>query len=83
MGSPLLAGCDYASMRMTPATLTISLLAGLITINTFDAGGVIALDARLVALVAAIIALILWAPFLVVVVIGAVAAAVARLLGMP
>lgn len=64
------------------ATMTIGLLAALVTMNTFADGQSLALDARVVALVAAIIALLLRAPFLAVVVIGAAAAAVARLAGL-
>ncbi len=62
-------------------TLTVGLLAALVVTNTFAASGHVVLDARVVALVAAAIALSLRAPFILVVVIGAAAAAVTRALG--
>lgn len=63
--------------------LTIGLLASLTAVNTFSTGQALVVDARLAALVAAAVALWLRAPFLVVVLAGAGAAAVARLLGAP
>lgn len=63
--------------------LTIGLLASLTIANTVATGQQLALDARLGALVAAAIALWLRAPFLVVVIVGAAAAAGLRLLGWP
>ena len=70
-------------MTRVAGTLTIGLLASLTAVNTFSSGQSLALDARLAALVAAAVALWLRAPFLVVVLAGAGAAAVARLLGAP
>ena len=69
--------------RMTrmAGTLTIGLLASLTAVNTFSSGQSLVVDARLAALLAAAVALWLRAPFLVVVLAGAGAAAVARLLG--
>ena len=64
-------------------TLTIGLLASLTVANTVASGAQLAVDARLAALVAAAIALWLKAPFLVVVIVGAAAAAGLRLLGVP
>ncbi|MCY7325944.1 MAG: AzlD domain-containing protein [Microbacteriaceae bacterium] len=63
--------------------LTIGLLASLTIANTVATGQQLALDARLGALVAAAIALWLRAPFLLVVIVGAAAAAGLRLLGWP
>lgn len=63
--------------------LTIGLLASLAVANTVATGQQLVLDARLGALVAAAIALGLRAPFLVVVIVGAAAAAGLRLLGWP
>lgn len=63
--------------------LTVALLAALVAMNTFSASGGIAVDARLGALAAAAIALMLRAPFIVVVIVGAAAAAGLRLLGLP
>lgn len=61
--------------------LTIGLLASLLVTNAFVSGSSVVLDARLGALLAAAVALILRAPFLVVVLSGAAAAALLRLAG--
>ena len=64
-------------------TMTIGLLASLVVMNTFAADGPsLAIDARLAALLAAAVALALRAPYLVVVILGAVAAALVRLAGI-
>ena len=67
---------------LTMAGMTIGVLAGLIGISTFTTGSTILVDARLAALVVAIIALRLRAPFLLVVLLGAAAAAPVRVLGI-
>ncbi len=64
-------------------TLTIGLLASLTVANTVATGQALSLDSRVGALVAAAIALWLRAPFLVVVIAGAAAAAGLRMLGLP
>ncbi len=71
-----------ASPRMTrvAGTLTIGLLASLTTMNAVSAGQGVVLDARIGALLAATVALLLRLPFLVVVLAGAAAAALLRLL---
>lgn len=61
--------------------MTVGLLTSLVVVNTFVAGPALVLDARLAALLAAAVALWLRAPYLVVVIVGAVAAALARLAG--
>ncbi|WP_022900430.1 AzlD domain-containing protein [Humibacter albus] len=73
------------SKRMTriAGTLTIGLLASLTVLNTVSNGQQLVLDSRIGSLVAAFIALLLRAPFLVVVVVGALAAALLRLAGLP
>lgn len=63
--------------------MTIGLLAGLIASNTLTHGRSIVIDARILALLAAGVALRCRAPFIVVVAVGAVTAAVARLAGLP
>ncbi|NKX55043.1 AzlD domain-containing protein [Arthrobacter mobilis] len=68
-------------MSRVAATLTIGLLASLTMVNTFASGQELVLDARLGALAAAALALVLRAPFLVVVLAGAAAAALLRLAG--
>jgi hypothetical protein len=62
-------------------TMTVGLLAALVVMNAFGSGQALAVDARLGALLVAAVALWLRAPFLLVVVLGAVAAGVLRLLG--
>ena len=61
--------------------MTVGLLTSLVVVNTFVAGPALVLDARVAALAAAAVALWLRAPYLVVVIVGAVAAALARLAG--
>jgi len=68
-------------MSRMAGTMTIGLLASLTIVNTLASGQALVLDARLGALVAAAAALFLRAPFLVVVLAGAGAAALLRLAG--
>jgi hypothetical protein len=63
--------------------LTVGLLASLTILNTVGKGQAIVLDSRLLALGAAAVALWLKAPYIVVVIVGAVAAALGRLAGLP
>lgn len=63
-------------------TMTIGLLAALTAMNAFSGAAGLALDARLGALLAAGVALWLRAPFLLVVLVGAAAAALLRLAGI-
>lgn len=67
-------------MSRVAGCLTIGLLASLTAMNTVSAGAGLALDARLGALIVAAVALLLRLPFLVVVLAGAAAAALLRLL---
>jgi uncharacterized membrane protein len=64
------------------AALPIALLAALITTQTFVSGSTVVLDARAAAVVVAAIALLLRAPFILVVVLGALTAALLRLAGL-
>ncbi|MBW4093961.1 MAG: AzlD domain-containing protein [Acidobacteria bacterium] len=73
----------HPRMERVAGTLTIGLLASLTMINTVASGTAVTLDARIGALLAAGVALWFKAPFLVVVVVGAAAAALLRLAGMP
>ncbi|HHU39801.1 MAG TPA: AzlD domain-containing protein [Propionibacterium sp.] len=61
--------------------MTVGLLTSLVVVNTVVTGPALVVDARLAALGAAAFALWLRAPYLVVVIVGAVAAALARLAG--
>ncbi|WP_282265392.1 AzlD domain-containing protein [Stenotrophomonas sp. PS02298] len=67
-------------MNRVAGCLTIGLLASLTAMNTVSAGQGLAFDARIGALLAAAVALMLRLPFLLVVIVGATAAAVIRLL---
>lgn len=73
-----------AGPRMTRVTglVTIGLLASLVVVNAFTDGAQRALDARAVALLAAVVALLLRVPFLGVIAIGAASAALLRLAGI-
>lgn len=72
---------EHPRMARLTSVLTIGLLSALVVMNTFAAASALVLDARVVALGVAAVALALRAPFLLVVVLGAVAAALTRLLG--
>ncbi len=74
---------DNPRMLRVAGALTIGLLASLTAVNTVATGTTLVLDARIAALVAAALALVLRAPFLVVVAAGAAAAAVVRWMGFP
>lgn len=63
--------------------LTVGLLASLTVLNTIGKGQSIAFDSRLLALGAGALALHFKAPYIVVVVAGALAAALGRLAGLP
>jgi uncharacterized membrane protein len=63
------------------ALLPACLLAALVVVQTFTSGQHLTLDARAVGLAAAAIALVLRAPFLVVVIIAAAATAATRAIG--
>ncbi|MDR2325675.1 MAG: AzlD domain-containing protein [Acidovorax sp.] len=65
-------------MARVAACMTVALLAALTVMNTFSSGTALVLDARLASLVVAAVALWLRAPFLLVVVLGAAAAALLR-----
>ena len=69
--------------RITSA-LPIALLAALVGVQTLtSSSGTITLDSRAAAVGVAIVALLLRAPFIVVVILGAAVAAGLRLLGLP
>ena len=67
---------------LTMAGMTVGVLAGLIGVSTFATGSTVTVDARVASLVFAVVALRLRAPFLLVVVLGAAAAALVRLAGV-
>jgi branched-subunit amino acid transport protein len=72
---------EGAAIRRLTWLLPVVLLAALVPVQTFASGQALVIDARVVGLVAAIIALLARAPFLVVVVVAAVTAAILRAAG--
>lgn len=66
-------------IQRTVPLLPVALLAGLIAINTFSNGMHLMIDARAAALAVAGVAVLLRAPFLVVVIVAAATAALVRL----
>ena len=73
---------DNARLRRLTALLPVALLAALVAVQTFSTGTELQVDARIAGLAAAIIALTLRAPFLVVVLVAAITAAALRALGL-
>ena len=73
---------DRPRIRRIAGYLPIAMLAALVAVQTFAAGTSVMVDARLAGLAAAVIALLLRAPFLVVVLVAAATAAILRALGL-
>ncbi len=73
---------DNPRLRRLSTLLPVALLAALVGVQTFSIGTALQVDARLAGLGAAIVALALRAPFLVVVLIAAATAAVLRSAGL-
>ncbi|MCU1538957.1 MAG: branched-chain amino acid transport [Humibacillus sp.] len=72
----------HPRVRRVTAALPIAMLAALVATQTFSrSGGGLVVDARLAAVGVAVVALVLRAPFVVVVVLGAVTAAALRAWG--
>ncbi len=69
-------------LRRLAGYLPIAMLAALVAVQTFAEGQSLVIDARFIGLVAAMVALALRAPFLVVVLVAAVTAAVLRGIGV-
>jgi uncharacterized membrane protein len=67
-------------IQRTVPLIPVALLAALVAIQTFSTGRHLVLDVRAASLVVAIVAVVLRAPFLVVVIAGAATAALLRLL---
>jgi uncharacterized membrane protein len=72
---------DRPPVRRTAGLLPVALLAALVAVQTFASGQQLVIDARLAGLAAAVVALLLRAPFLVVVLVAALVAAVLRAVG--
>jgi branched-subunit amino acid transport protein len=71
---------DRPRVRRTAALLPVALLAALTAIQTVSTGSRLTVDARLAGVAAGAVALLLRAPFLVVVAVAAGTAALIRLL---
>ncbi|MDT7572715.1 MAG: hypothetical protein QOE05_2889 [Actinomycetota bacterium] len=70
---------DNDRVRRVAVLLPVALLAGLVVVQAFSTGRSLHLDARAAGLAVAIVAVVLRAPFLVVVVLAATTAALLRL----
>jgi hypothetical protein len=70
---------ENARVRRTALFLPVALLAGLVVVQAFASGRSLQLDARAVGLAVAGVAVLLRAPFLLVVVLAAATAALVRL----
>ena len=68
-------------VRRTAGLLPVALLTALISTQTFTTEGMLALDARVAGLAVAVAAVLVRAPFLVVVGLAAATAALIRLVG--
>jgi len=79
---PLAAGRILVSPRAARAfeLLPTALIAGLVATQTFDGGSI---DAKVLGVLAAAIAVALRAPFGLVVLVGSVSAALLRAIGLP
>ena len=69
-------------VRRITGLLPVALLAALVAVQTFAVGQTLVIDARLAGVTAAVIALVLRAPFLVVVLVAAITAALLRSTGL-
>ena len=65
-------------VRRVSLLLPVALLAALVAVQAFGSGQALVLDARAAGLAAAVVAVLLRAPFLVVVVVAALTAALVR-----
>lgn len=74
----------YDNHRLTAviAALPVGLLAALIAVSTLSSGAALSIDARIIGVSAAVVALLLRAPFLLVLVVAAASAALARSVGL-
>ena len=71
---------EHPRVERVSELLPVALLAALIGVQVSAEGSALTLDARLLGLGAAVVALVLRAPFIIVVVVAAVSAALVRLL---
>ncbi len=74
---------ESKTLAAVATPLTLGLLTALTVTSAFSSGQLLAFDSRLLALFAAIVALRFKLPFIVVIVMGALVAALGRLAGLP
>lgn len=74
---------ENRTMVAVTSAMTIGLLGALIATNALTRGHSLVLDSRILAVVVALVALRLRAPFILVVVLGAASVALGRALGLP
>jgi hypothetical protein len=72
---------ERESIRRMTGLLPVSLLAALVAVQTFAINQTLVIDARLLGLGVAVVALLLRAPFLVVIIAAAASTAIVRWLG--
>jgi hypothetical protein len=72
---------ERESIRRMTGLLPVSMLAALVAVQTFAVDQTLAIDARLFGLGVAVVALLLRAPFLVVIIVAATSTAFVRWLG--
>lgn len=72
---------ERESVRRMTGLLPVSLLSALVVVQTFSLDSSISVDARLLGIAVAVIALLLRAPFIVVVVLAAAVTGLVRWLG--
>ena len=72
---------ERESVRRMTGLLPVSLLSALVVVQTFSLDNSISVDARLLGIAVALIALLLRAPFIVVVVLAAAVTGLVRWLG--
>jgi branched-subunit amino acid transport protein len=73
---------DNTTVRRITGYLPICLLSALVAVQTFSTGTTLVIDARVAGVAAAVIALMLRAPFLVVVLVAAIVTALLRASGL-
>ena len=69
-------------IRSVAALLPIAMLSALVAVQTFGDGQSLVIDARVAGVAVAFVALLLRAPFLVVVLVAAISAALLRAFGV-
>ena len=74
---------EHQQMMAITSAMTIGLLGALIATNAVTRGHQVVLDSRVLAVLVALVALRLKAPFIVVVLLGAAVVALGRAAGLP